>query len=76
MRVNFKEPTNISEVLKFDTGVVPRYGKGTMKGAFWCPCSKCVGNILLLNDNQIVGWFDTECSCGYKINWSQADKYV
>lgn len=78
MRITFKEPISTSEVLKFNDsdGVVPRYGTGTMKGVFWCPCGKCVGDILLLNDNNVVGWFDTECSCGYKIDWSLADKYL
>lgn len=76
MRVIFKEPTSILAVLRFNDGIIPRYGTGTMKGAFWCPCGKCVGDMLLLKDGNIVGWLDTECGCGHKINWSQADKYV
>ena len=76
MRITFKEPTNVSEVQKFNNGIVPRYGRGTMKGVFWCPCGKCVGDILLLNNDNVVGWIDTECDCGYKIDWSQADKYA
>ena len=72
----FKQPTDISEVLKFKDGVMPRYGRGTMKGAFWCPCGRCVGDILLLSENVITGWINTKCSCGYEINWSQADKYI
>ena len=76
MRLEFKEKTNISKILKFNTGVNPIYGKGTMKGAVWC-CNKCVGNILLMNNNQIVGWLDTECDrCGNEINWSEAYKYL
>lgn len=76
MRVYFKDPTDVSEILKFNDGIVPRYGRGTMKGVFHCPCGKCVGDMLLLNDNTVIGWLDTECTCGYKIDWSRADKYM
>lgn len=76
MRVNFERRVDVSEVLKYNSGIIPRYGQGTMKGCFWCPCGKCVGNMILLEENKVVGWLDTECSCGYKIDWSQADKFL
>ena len=77
MRIKFDDRTDISEVLKFNSGIKPRYGKGTMKGVVWCSCCCCTGNILLFQNNKIVGWFDTECSvCGNQIDYSEADKYI
>ena len=75
MKVLFKDWTDISEVLKFNTGINLTYGKGTMKGCAWCACGRCVGNLLFQN-NKIVGWIYTECVCGNKVNWSDADKYI
>lgn len=75
MKVSFKKWTDISEVLKFDTGINLIYGKGTMKGCAWCSCGRCVGNLLCKN-NKVVGFLNTECSCGNQIDWSDADKYI
>ena len=78
MRINFKDYTDISEVLKFNTGIKPLYGKGTMKGCAWCSCGCCTGDILYFKEKQkVVGFLDTECTvCGKQINYSEADKYL
>ena len=76
MRIKFDNYTDVSEVLKFNIGINPIYGKGTMKGVAWCSCGKCVGNILLFKNNKVVGFLETECNCGNQINWSEADKYI
>lgn len=75
MKVSFRDYTSISEVTKFNIGITPRYGKGTMKGVAWCTCGKTVCDMILCN-NRIVGWFETECDCKRQINWSDADKYL
>lgn len=77
MRVNFERRVDASEVLKFNVGIKPRYGRGTMKGCTWCSCGCCTGCMILLEENKIIGWLDTECTvCGNKIDYSEADKYV
>lgn len=76
MKISFKDHTDISEVLKFNTGIKPIYGKGTMKGCAWCSCRRCVCNLLLFKNNTVVGFLETECSCGNKIDYSDADKYL
>lgn len=73
MRVRFEDCTDILEVLKFNNGIKPKYGKGTSKGCAWCSCGRCVGDILLFKNNNVVGWLDTECSCGNQIDWSEAN---
>lgn len=76
-RVHFYTETNISEVLKFDTGVIPTYGKGTMKGVAWCSqCRCCVGDVVRLPNGNVLGWLDPICYCGNQINWSEAEKYL
>lgn len=54
MRVRFEDYTDILEVLKFNNGIKPRYGKGTMKGCIWCSCGCYTGNILLFENNKII----------------------
>ena len=78
MRIKFKDYTDISGILTFNTGIKPRYGKGTMKGVTWCSCGRCTGDLLYFKDrNKLVGWLDTECtSCGKQINYSEANKYL
>jgi hypothetical protein len=78
MRIEFKDYTDVSEVLKYNTGFKPIYGKGTMKGAVWCSCNCCTGNLLYFKErNKVVGFFDTECSaCRKQINYSEAGKYL
>ena len=77
MRIKFHNYTDISEVLKFNTGIKPKYGKGTMEGVVWCSCGCCTGDIVLWENNTIIGWIDTECiSCGNKIDYSEADKHI
>lgn len=76
MKIEFNEYVDISEVLKFNEGIKPAYGKGTMKGVAWCECGKCVGNLLFFR-GKIVGFLETYCSrCGKQINYSEADKYI
>ena len=76
MRINFERRVNTSVLLTNNIGVEPTYGKGTMRGVAWCPCGKCVGNMILVEKDKVVGWIDTECSCGNQIDWSEADKYI
>ena len=77
LEFDYKNKADVSEVLKYNTGIKPRYGKGTMKGCAWCYCNKCVGNMALLKYNKIIGWFEPVCErCGLKIDYSEADKYV
>lgn len=77
MRVRFEDYTDILEVLKFNNGIKPKYGKGTMKGCIWCSCGCYTGNILLFENNKIIGQFDTECSiCGNQINYFENVTYI
>ena len=77
MRIRFGSDTDIVELLKFNIGIKPRYGKGTMKGCVWCSCGCCTGDILKLKNNKVIGWINVECCyCGNKIDYSEADKYL
>ena len=81
MRIEFNEKTDISELQKYNDGIEPAYApKGsTHRGTAWCgrsDCPRCVGNLMLLPDNKIVGFIDTECSCGQKLNWSTAIDHI
>lgn len=79
MRVdfNFKDNVNVSEALKFNTGIKPRYGKGTMKGCVYCSCGRCVACLMLLKNRKIMGYLETRCTrCHNEIDYSEVDKYV
>ena len=79
MRINFEKVTDLYEVQKFNVGVEPRYGRkgSTMRGVVWCPCGRCVADMLLIKGCDVVGWLDTKCSvCGSQINYSDADLYL
>lgn len=76
MRIQLNN-TNITQVLSLNTGIEPRYGKGTMKGVVRCSCGCCTGNMILFDNKTVSGFLDTECTvCGKTINYSEADKYV
>ena len=74
MRINFEKITDIDKVLKYNIGIKPIYGKkgSTSRGIAWCRCQRCVGDLLLLGNNTVVGWILTECACGNHIDWSTA----
>jgi hypothetical protein len=78
MIIKFDKLTHIDEVRKFNKGIQPTYGKGTMKGVMWCSCNCCVGNLLYWNSTgKLVGFIDTECTnCGKQINFSEAAKFI
>jgi hypothetical protein len=78
MRIKFKDYTDISEVLKYNTGLKPIYGKGTMKGVVWCPCGCATADTVYFKDkNKLVGWISTECPvCSKQIDYSEAEKYI
>ena len=76
MKIKFEDWVDKTEVLKYNAGVKPHFGRGTMKGIAWCTCEKCVGNLVIMHDST-YGWFETECSrCGNSIDWSEAEKYT
>ena len=77
-RTTLKVSADISVVTKHNEGIKPRYaGKGsTMRGCAWCSCGICASELLKLPDNMVIGWFNVECSCGNKIDWSEADKNI
>lgn len=81
MRINFDEKTDISVLQKYSEGKEPMYGRkgSTSRGIAWCKnphCEGCVGHLMLLRNNMIVGFIDTECRCGQKINWSTAETHI
>ncbi len=79
MRIIFDSPANITEVLKFNTGIKPRYANrgSTAHGEVWCPrCNQCLCNMISEN-KLVIGWFETECkNCGNPIDWSEASNYL
>lgn len=66
-KIEFNEPTDIKEVLKFKYGVAPRYSKrgSTCQGEVHCPyCGKCVAHLLFYEEvNKIVGYLYLKCDC-------------
>ena len=76
-KVEFKEPTKVSELKKYDKGTVPLFaGKSsTAAGSANCKCGQCVGNLLVEN-GKMVGWIQTLCDCNRDINWSTAEEYL
>ena len=75
-RVRFNHETHVAELSKFNSGVKPRYGRGTMRGVAWCSCGCCVGDVVLLSNNNVLGWIDPVCYCGNQIDWSDAKEFI
>lgn len=75
MRITLQGFTDIKNLLRYDTGNKPKYGRkgSTDRGTVRCECGRCVGH-LILKSNKVTGWFEPECECGNKIDWSEADK--
>lgn len=79
MKVIFNIPTDVNAVTKLNTGIKPLYAKkgSTSQGDAWCKCGRCVCHLLFIERKRtVIGWFVEECSCGNKIDWSEADKYL
>ena len=76
MQIKFNRLTDVKEVTKYNTGVKPRYGKkgSTSRGSAWCSCGQCVGSLLLFLNGTVKGWFETECGCGNRIDWSEVEE--
>ena len=75
-KIRFEKPTPISEIVKHNKGIKPRYGKGTGKGDANCPkCIRCVCSLLYKN-GLVVGWLYTKCACGNDIDYSDAERYI
>lgn len=53
MRIEFKDYADISEVLKYNIGFKPIYGKGTMKGVVWCALAIVVLEIFCILKKEI-----------------------
>lgn len=66
-KIEFKEPTDIKEALKFKYGVKPRYSKkgSTCQGEVYCPyCGKCVAHLLFYEGtDRVVGYLFLRCGC-------------
>lgn len=72
-----EQAKDFSELVIYDTGVVPRYGKGTHKGIFNCPiCGRCCGHLIHLGDNKVAGWINLICDCGHEINWRMLGPHI
>lgn len=74
MRIKLQGFVDIKNVLRYDVGIKPKYGRkgSTDRGIVRCQCSRCIGT-LILKDNEVTGWFEPECECGTKIDWSEAN---
>lgn len=74
----FKWPTDVNEILKYNKGSYPRFSPKSSTGRGSANCSKCYVCVcnLIYEDNKVVGWLETTCKCGEDINWSEADKYL
>lgn len=77
-KIAFHTPTNIKEVTKYNKGVTLKYaGKSsTGRGEAWCTCGRSVSNLILLDNDKVIGWFLSKCKCGQKLNWSDAKEHI
>ena len=78
MRVETDKLVSVKLLTNCNDGVEPIYGRGTGKGEANCPnCGWCVMNTIYDEKTRsFVGHFETQCKCGVKMNYANAEKYI
>lgn len=73
--IKYKEPVYISEITKHKGAIKPYFGRGTGAGEIHCcKCNNCVGNLIEVEENYVVGWLDVICdNCNESIDYSMVN---
>lgn len=73
--IKFEVPTHISEINKHTGNIKTYFGRGTGAGKIHCcKCQRCVGHLMDLEEDYIVGHIDLVCNrCNETIDYSMVN---
>ena len=77
-KIAFFTPVDIKEVTKHKGNVKLRYARksSTGRGEAWCTCGRSVSNLILLDNDKVIGWCFVRCKCGNNLDWSDAKENI